>query len=975
MEVTIHLDTIVFQGRLQGFGGGNVNRGTFRLTTTILDLENGDELASDTVHSQTENGSFLSSEITLPDNVFNPMDSTLVAEVEAGREYVVWFQLDTEASGINSEADFMSGGFHARVGCYTFTNDVEDVDGDGLPDEWEEEGVDGVDLPAMGAGVDRKDLFLELDWVTGREPRRAAVAAVKESFLAAPVDAGGVTPPSGSSGVRLWVDAGDLTDDAASEDGAGVDSCGDGIDNGGDGVMDDQDPDCLVGDLVFSSLAGGGGLGEGGPVNGIPNGVNIPLLVGDDDGNGVPDFYEVRALNFEPSRSFVFHYAISAPPRSSEDGGGDGSCSDGIDNGGDGLTDSEDMLDCFGGGQAEFGGNDLILMNLGGGTLMHELGHNLGLHHGGDAEDNCKPNYVSIMNYDHSGGIYTTGGPGTGQDLDGDGLLDGRLLDFSPPRFVGGRGQAPLTTIREDDLDDSLVLDPMDSQNQFAFVDADGVKRRQPLDVAADWGGVEVNVDTVGESGQPRLCANGVSDSVLTGHDDWTNLVFAFQQFGDAEDGPIDPVTDPEPTTEDLERLNEELNTADLELSKTHEPERAVAGQELIYRLTVTNHGPNPASEVVLMDTLPAEVVYLADSAGCEEVSPGMIECDLGELLAGEERSVEIVVRVSLDLPCEAGKQTMTIVNTASVDNLAGPDPRRRNNIARDETEVLCLRYEYAAELLCGVQSDPSDLRLARGLYATTVSIHNPHGQEVSFFKKVAVAFPPVEQAPGEIFPIAVDTLGYDESLKSDCNEIRESVLRGESSESPYVIGWLVVQSPEPLDVSGIYSTAALNRNGVAKGHSSLEIERIPERERTVKADVEVIKRASFRPSQNSTNSIHYSVEVINHGPAASGEILLTDHVEMIHGQLLSVPESDFTTGLGAGWGVESVDPEGALLVAKIPNLSMGESALLEFSILVIVDPSVGDTRVVNTASAEIETEDYNPENNTDTVETTLNLE
>ena len=30
---------------------------------------------------------------------------------------------------------------------------------------------------------------------------------------------------------------------------------------------------------------------------------------------------------------------------------------------------------------------------------MHELGHNLGLHHGGDDGVNFKPNYLSIMNY------------------------------------------------------------------------------------------------------------------------------------------------------------------------------------------------------------------------------------------------------------------------------------------------------------------------------------------------------------------------------------------------------------------------------------------------------------------------------------------------------------------------------------------------------------------------------------------------
>ena len=39
------------------------------------------------------------------------------------------------------------------------------------------------------------------------------------------------------------------------------------------------------------------------------------------------------------------------------------------------------------------------LVNFQAATMMHEFGHNLGLHHGGDEDDNYKPNYYSIMNY------------------------------------------------------------------------------------------------------------------------------------------------------------------------------------------------------------------------------------------------------------------------------------------------------------------------------------------------------------------------------------------------------------------------------------------------------------------------------------------------------------------------------------------------------------------------------------------------
>ena len=42
------------------------------------------------------------------------------------------------------------------------------------------------------------------------------------------------------------------------------------------------------------------------------------------------------------------------------------------------------------------------------GLFMHELGHNLGLRHGGDEDDNYKMNYVSVMNYHYIRGIMYT---------------------------------------------------------------------------------------------------------------------------------------------------------------------------------------------------------------------------------------------------------------------------------------------------------------------------------------------------------------------------------------------------------------------------------------------------------------------------------------------------------------------------------------------------------------------------------------
>jgi hypothetical protein len=74
---------------------------------------------------------------------------------------------------------------------------------------------------------------------------------------------------------------------------------------------------------------------------------------------------------------------------------------------------------------------DLVVYNRDGGTLFHELGHTMGLWHGGNENNNCKPNYVSTMNYDMQFGTPRVGG--------------GAIIDFSPPRiaFDGSTAAAP----------------------------------------------------------------------------------------------------------------------------------------------------------------------------------------------------------------------------------------------------------------------------------------------------------------------------------------------------------------------------------------------------------------------------------------------------------------------------------------------------------------------------------------------------
>jgi hypothetical protein len=113
------------------------------------------------------------------------------------------------------------------------------------------------------------------------------------------------------------------------------------------------------------------------------------------------DYYKERFFN--PDRAGIYHYMIFA-----HDYWRGGSSS--------GLSfTNRDFIVTLGSWSGQTGtDNDQS------GAFMHELGHNLGLGHGGNSGVNFKPNYPSIMNYANT---YTV-------DIDYDSVLDGPL-DYS----------------------------------------------------------------------------------------------------------------------------------------------------------------------------------------------------------------------------------------------------------------------------------------------------------------------------------------------------------------------------------------------------------------------------------------------------------------------------------------------------------------------------------------------------------------
>ena len=155
---------------------------------------------------------------------------------------------------------------------------------------------------------------------------------------------------------------------------------------------------------------------------------------------------------------------------------------------------------------------------------------------------------------------------------------------------------------------------------------------------------------------------------------------------------------------------------------------------------------------------------------------------------------------------------------------------KEQNTIPPDPKPEPTGSFTYPAKLVCGIQKDPNELRLARGFYATTINIHNPHNKPVKFSKTLALTFPPDEQKPGEVKKIAEDRLDPNQALAVDCMDIRQRLFPA-GFPKPYIKGFVVIHSPEKsLDVTAVYTSATLDPSGVAGTHRSIDVESIKER-------------------------------------------------------------------------------------------------------------------------------------------------
>lgn len=241
---------------------------------------------------------------------------------------------DTQGAG-----DWALRAFGTPGGPNDITLDADD-DADGVPDQAEQSGGSyaGLNLYAMGARTNQKDMFIEVDRMISNDPgitpRQVALQRVAAAFLA--------------HGITLHFDAGDLYSPSF--------------------------------DPANFNLGGG---------------TAVPFVAGINLGastDGRANVYAYKTSYMDIRRHQLFYYVVFANSLNASGA----SSSSGL-----AEVTGNDVIIALGnwGLNTNTVSNTNLLTNFQAATLMHELGHNLGFQHGGNTNTNYKPNYVSVMNY------------------------------------------------------------------------------------------------------------------------------------------------------------------------------------------------------------------------------------------------------------------------------------------------------------------------------------------------------------------------------------------------------------------------------------------------------------------------------------------------------------------------------------------------------------------------------------------------
>ena len=281
---------------------------------------------------------------------------------------------------------------------------------------------------------------------------------------------------------------------------------------------------------------------------------------------------------------------------------------------------------------------------------------------------------------------------------------------------------------------------------------------------------------------------------------------------------------------------------ADLGITKTG-PASIVAGNNLVYTITVTNTGPSDAAGVVVSDATPAGLVFVSNTGDCTTAFP----CALGVVPAGATRTITATFTVPITYPGLG-----PIVNVASV-SATTPDDTAANNTATVETTL-----NRNADVAISKSVSP-----AVGARGPADHLHGGGDQS-----RARARHRPRRPGPAPGRPVVRVGLGLAGELRRRHRAWTIGTLLNAQSATLTLEATVTVAAPSPTARS---SSARDQPDPVASNNSAAAIVN-----GAANADVGVTKTAD-KPAPLVGETVTFTVTVMNTGPSPATGVVVTD--------------------------------------------------------------------------------------------------
>ena len=368
------------------------------------------------------------------------------------------------------------------------------------------------------------------------------------------------------------------------------------------------------------------------------------------------------------------------------------------------------------------------------------------------------------------------------------------------------------------------------------------------------------------------------------------------------------------------------LPVADLAITKTAAPDPVEAGANLTYTLTVTNNGPNTATDVEVIDDFPASLTLVSatpDQGSCTQTDP--IDCDLGTMPLNDTAQITIVATVGAN---QHGNQ---ISNTADVSSPVF-DPDLSNN-----SDSVTVGVPPEADLAITKTAAPDPVEAGADLtYTLTVTNNGPN---------TATSVEVIDDLPASLTLVSAtpDQGSCTQTDPIDCD--LGTILSGGDAEIVIVATVGANQHGNQISNTADVSSPVFDPD-LSNNQDSATVGVPPE------ADLAITKTAVPDPVQAGAD-LTYTLTVTNNGPSPATNTEVNDDLPSSLTLVSATPDQGTCN---------QTDP----VVCDLGTVPVGGT--VEITIVATVGGNQQGNSISNTATVESPVFDPDLSNNTDTV-------